>query len=126
MDRERQPAMRPASRGTRRTDGRARDVDPREAREPGRGSSRTARSSRSSANEPRRRASRDDRDRDRRDARAERDDDWLDERTGGIRALLHGFAVVRWILLIFAVGFGIAAVVAIALAALFALVNASV
>ena len=104
--------MRPASRGTRRTDGRARDVDPREAREPGRGASRTARASRDG--------------RDRRDPRDERDDDWLDERTGGIRALLHGFAVVRWILLIFAVGFGIAAVAAIALAALFALINASV
>lgn len=55
------------------------------------------------------------------------DGDWPDrERSTGVRALLHGFAVVRWILLIFAVGFGVAAVIAIAFAALFALINASV
>lgn len=89
MDRQRQPAMRPAARGTRRSSGRLRDVDPN----PG-------------------------------DDRA--DDDWLQDRPAGVRALLHGFAVVRWILLIFAVGFGVAAVIAIAFAALIALVNASV
>lgn len=115
MDRERQPAMRPTSRGTRRAGGRARDGGPQEPRDQGR---------RSTRDEPSRRPRRDDRDR--RDLRDGRDDDWPDERSTGIRALLHGFAVVRWILLIFAVGFGIAAVVAIALAALFALVNASV
>lgn len=89
MDRRRQPATRPTARRTRRSSGRARDVDPN----PG-----------------------DDRP----------DNDWPADRPSGIRALLAGFAVVRWILLIFAVGFGIAAVIAIAFAALFALVNASV
>lgn len=93
MDRQRQPAMRPAARGTRRSSGRARDADPNPRDAPG-------------------------------PDRA--DDDWPDDRPAGLRALLHGFAVVRWIVLIFAVGFGIAAVVAIAFAALIALVNASV
>lgn len=82
MDRPRQPAMPPASRGTRRSSGRG-------------------------------------------DLRGD-DDEWSEQRSGGVRALLRGFTVVRWILMIFAVGFGVAAVIAIALAALFALVNASV
>lgn len=93
MDRQRQPAMRPAARGTRRSSGRARDADPNPRDDPGHDRA---------------------------------DDDWPDDRPAGLRALLHGFAVVRWIVLIFAVGFGIAAVVAIAFAALIALVNASV
>ncbi|MFO7591995.1 MAG: hypothetical protein R6X23_14070 [Acidimicrobiia bacterium] len=89
MDRQRQPATRPAARGTRRSSGRARNVEPYQG---------------------------DD----------DTDDDWPEDRPAGLRALLHGFALVRWILLIFAVGFGVAAVIAIAFAALFALVNASV
>ncbi len=104
MDRPRQPAMRPAARGTRRNAGRT----PDDGRDDVRGKARARR-----------------RDRDTYDDHGP-DDDWPAEHTGGVRTLLQGFAVVRWILLVFAVGFGIAAVIAIALAALFALVNASV
>ena len=100
MDRPRQPAMRPTARGTRRNAGRSRDD--------ARGAPRARR-----------------RDRGTYDDQGP-DDDWPSEHTGGVRALLNGFAVVRWILLVFAVGFGIAAVIAVAFAALFALVNASV
>ena len=107
MDRPRQPAMPPASRGTRRTSGRNGATDRSQARAERRDQRRGRRP--------------DDRAIDHLDS-----DEWPDQRSGGVRALVHGFAVVRWILMILAVGFGVAAVIAIAFAALFALVNASV
>jgi hypothetical protein len=62
---------------------------------------------------------------DRRATRA--DDPALHEEFGpGMRALRRSWALSRWAMLIFALGFGTAAVVAIAMAALAALVNASV
>lgn len=62
---------------------------------------------------------------DRRATRAD-DPDLHVESGGGTKALRRGFALTRWFALILMVGFGAAVVVAIAMAALFALVNASV
>ena len=103
MDRPRQPAMPPGPRGTRRGSDRSRAADRSQAR-----------------------ADRQDARRNEQTEDPPNDGDRPDEQTRGVRALLHGFAVTRWILLTLAVGFGIAAVIAIALAALFALVNSSV
>jgi hypothetical protein len=62
---------------------------------------------------------------DRRATRAD-DPDLHEEYGSGTKVLRRGFALTRWFVLIFLVGFGAAVVVAIAMAALFALVNASV
>ena len=62
------------------------------------------------------------------DRRATRADDpaLYEESPAGVRALRGGWAVTRWVALIMLVGLGAATVVAIAMAALAALVNASV
>ena len=62
------------------------------------------------------------------DRRATRADDpaLYEESRAGVRALRGGWAVTRWVALIMLVGLGAATVVAIAMAALAALVNASV
>lgn len=62
---------------------------------------------------------------DRRATRA--DDPELHREAGtGVKALRKSWALSRWAILILVVGFGAAAVVAIAMAALAALVNASI
>jgi hypothetical protein len=62
---------------------------------------------------------------ERRATRAD-DPDLHRERGTGIKALTKGWAFSRWAMLIVLVGLGAAAIVAIAMAALAALVNASV
>jgi hypothetical protein len=62
---------------------------------------------------------------DRRATRAD-DPDLHRDRGTGVKALTKGWALSRWALLIALVGLGAAAIVAIAMAALAALVNASV
>lgn len=62
---------------------------------------------------------------DRRATRAD-DPDLHRERGTGVKALTKGWALSRWAMLIVLVGLGAAAIVAIAMAALAALVNASV
>ncbi len=67
----------------------------------------------------------DDRPDDRRATRP--DDPELHRESGtGVKALRKSWALSRWAILILVVGFGAAAVVAIAMAALAALVNASI
>jgi hypothetical protein len=62
---------------------------------------------------------------DRRATRAD-DPDLHRERGTGVKALTKGWALSRWGILIVLVGLGAAAIIAIAMAALAALVNASV
>jgi hypothetical protein len=98
MDRAPQPAMPPGEEGTR----------PRTAR--------------SSSARPVARPPEDD---DRRDSAAPEPVHDLHP-LASMRALKRGWALIRWGILILAVGVGIAALVAIVMAALFALVNASI
>ncbi len=62
---------------------------------------------------------------DRRANRAD-DPDLHRDRGTGVKALTKGWALSRWAMLIVLVGLGTAAIVAIAMAALAALVNASI
>jgi len=48
-----------------------------------------------------------------------------DERSAGVRALVRMWAMIRWGVLILGVGVGVASVIAIALAAVFTLVDSS-